>query len=134
MSSAILVLDHDEISRQALCRWLREEHYEVVTPADVEHLEAELNRVEGAVLLLDLDSVPLPSSSIRLLRRRYPQLPIMVLSSRSFHPELASVMQSDIYACLRKPLDQEELLYWLRTLCKGGFSSRDSPAATEPDR
>jgi len=134
VAAAILVLDHDEVSRQALCRWLREEHYDVVTPADVERPEVELNRGEGAVLLLDLDSVAMAPSSIHRLRRRYPRLSVIVLSSRSFHPELASAMRNDIYACLRKPLDQEELLYWLQTLCKGGFSSRDSPAATEPDR
>jgi hypothetical protein len=42
------------------------------------------------------------------------------MSSDRFHPELKDAICYHIYACLTKPLDYDELLYWLRCIEDNG--------------
>lgn len=132
MPPQILVLDRNDASRQSLCRFLNEEQYATVTVAGIKELEPLLKREEPTMLLFDLDTVQATQWFIRQLRRRHPLLQIICFSSRSFHPELEQAMRTDICACLRKPVDPEELLYWLRAIYKDDFSSRDSPEPPRP--
>jgi hypothetical protein len=61
-------------------------------------------------------------------------MPILCLSSARFHPELKESFLSHIYACLTKPIDPDELRYWLRSIQEDernrGAAGKISP--TEP--
>lgn len=84
------------------------------------HSLADLERsIQGSgcrAVLLDLDTKSVDNRVIRKLKRENPEICIVGLSERQFHPELKEAISSHIYACLGKPLDQEELFYWLNSI------------------
>ena len=49
------------------------------------------------------------------------------LSFDKFHPELKDAICYHIYACLNKPIDPDELLYWLKCIQEDDTESRGSP-------
>jgi len=66
-------------------------------------------------LLIDLDNVRVDNKILRSIRRQHARVNIMAVSSKRYHPELRDVLRDDIVACLKKPLDAEELAYWLNS-------------------
>ncbi|UCG11591.1 MAG: PhnD/SsuA/transferrin family substrate-binding protein [Deltaproteobacteria bacterium] len=84
----------------------------------LEDLQEKVQESVCRVVILDLDNLPVDNRFFRELKRKNPRLHIVGLSSRPFHPELEEAMSSHISSCLTKPLDMEELLYWLRSVCQ----------------
>jgi len=54
---------------------------------------------------------------------------LIVNKNSPFHPELEEAMSKHIHASLVKPVDDEELLYWLKSICENDSDSRDPPEA-----
>lgn len=67
-------------------------------------------------VILDLDSIRIDNRTIRELTILYPHIYFLCMSKDRFHPELKDAICYHIYACLTKPLDYDELLYWLRCI------------------
>jgi hypothetical protein len=67
-------------------------------------------------VILDLDTVPVTSQFLRGLRKIHPQLHMLGVSKLSYHPGLEEVIGSHLFACLVKPLDVEELSFWLKSI------------------
>jgi CheY-like chemotaxis protein len=84
------------------------------------------------VLILDLDSLPVDNRFIRDLRKQNPDVPIIALSSRTFHPELQEALSLYISACLAKPVNPDELIYWVKSICQDQLSTGGSVG--EPKR
>jgi len=118
MDMPIVVVDADKNQCEKLCALLRQENYRAVELHSLLNLKKILQETSCRVVIMDLDSLPVDNRFIKEFRRQNPGLPVMVLSSRSFHPELEQVMSKHICACLRKPLDPEELLYCIRSFCE----------------
>ncbi|MBW1777940.1 MAG: hypothetical protein JRJ54_10155 [Deltaproteobacteria bacterium] len=75
-----------------------------------------LSSKEYAAVLLDLDAIPVTSPMIRNLAATHPGIPFLCISRKRLHPELREAFHDHIYACLAKPVDPEELRYWLKSL------------------
>ncbi len=73
------------------------------------------------LVIVDLDSVPVDNRLLKKMKTENAGLSILAVSSKKFHPELRESISSYIYACLSKPLDPEELRFWLRSI------TRDKP-------
>jgi len=123
MDRPIVVVDADKNQCKNLCGLLKQENHNVVELYSLLSLKKIVQDTPCRVVILDLDSVPVDNRFIKEFRRQNPGLPIMVLSSRSFHPELEQVMSKHICACLRKPPDQEELLYCIKSFCENQHDS-----------
>lgn len=67
-------------------------------------------------VIMDIDSVAVDNRSIRNLTLAYPGVSFLCTSWDRFHPELQDAICYHIYACLNKPIDPEELLYWLKCI------------------
>ena len=67
-------------------------------------------------MILDLDTVPVNNHFLRGLRKLHPQIDILGISELSYHPGLEEVIGSHLLACLVKPLDVEELCFWLKSI------------------
>jgi len=85
----------------------------------------------SSALILDLDSVTVDNRFLRHLKADNPGLFILTISGQKLHPELRESISSYIHACLSKPLDADELEFWLRsiihdTLEQGNKSPTDS--------
>lgn len=79
-------------------------------------LERYLTKKPEIAVILDLDSVAPDRQFFRELKKKYPHLHILGISSLPYHPGLEEVIGAHFYACLVKPLDVEELAFWLRSI------------------
>lgn len=129
MKTAILVVDANEDEGKALCALLERKHYSAVAFQSLTNLEKHVQETRCRVILIDLDTLPVDNRLFRVIRKKNPTVHIMGLSNRSFHPELQEAMSTHIYANLSKPVDSDELIYWLRSIRENEPDSRDSPGS-----
>ena len=123
----IVVVHGDEAQCRKLCNVLELGHYATIAFHSLFNLEREIGETGRQVVILDLDTLPVNNRLFRNLRSKNPGVCIIGLSRRPFHPELEEAMSRHIYACLSKPVDHEELIYWLKSLSENNADSRDSP-------
>lgn len=66
------------------------------------------------LLLIDLDSVPTDNAQINNVKSENPEIQIVATSTERLHPHLSQSFQKNVLAMLNKPLDLEELQFWMR--------------------
>jgi len=110
-----------------LCAILDRHEYSAMALHSLDDLRLTVQNNPCRGVILDLDSLPVDNRFIRNLCKDNPDLCVIGTSSRTFHPELEESMRSHISACLSKPLDEDELIYWLKSTCGGDPRSRASP-------
>ena len=110
---AVAVLATDKEQSREISELLRASEYPTVALHSFEDLHEQIRGASVKVLLVDLDNAVVDNIFFRNIKKRQPGVFILALSSASHHPDLKEAMGSHIYACLAKPLDPEELLYWL---------------------
>lgn len=115
MQDPILLISADEKNCLELCAALEGEDYPIMRLDSLEHLAGGVAGCDCRLAILDLDSLPVDNRFIKKLKRENPSLRIIGFSSRPFHPELQEAMSSHIYACLGTPVDEEELVFWVRS-------------------
>lgn len=81
-----------------------------------EELEGFLRKSPEVAVIFDLDTVRPDNQFFRALKKRHPKLYLLGISSQAYHPGLEEVIGSHLYACLLKPVDPEELGFWLKTI------------------
>jgi DNA-binding NtrC family response regulator len=128
MRKNIIVMDADPEEPQGLCLLLERNHYEAAHLLKLPDLIDHIRQNPCHALILDLDSLPVDNRFIRNLSRENPGLCIIGISSRTFHPELEEAMRAHISACLSKPVDEDELLFWLKSLSDGDPKPRAAPS------
>jgi DNA-binding NtrC family response regulator len=79
------------------------------------------------VVILDLDSVPVDNKLLKELKAMNPDLSILTVSGKKHHPELRESISSYILACLSKPIDAEELRFWLKSIAHDKLGIGPSP-------
>ncbi len=82
----------------------------------IENLDTALTDIFCNCVILDLDSIIIDNRTIRELTIQYPHIYFLCISKDRFHPELKDAICYHIFACLTKPLDYDELLYWLKCI------------------
>jgi DNA-binding NtrC family response regulator len=129
MEKEVVVLDADEKQCKELCAVLKERHYRVDPMHSLLDLESHIQGSGCRLVILDLDTIPVDNLALRELKRKNPGLYIVGLSKRQFHPELEEAIGSHIYACLGKPVDPDELVYWLRSIYEDDADQKDPSGA-----
>ncbi len=127
----VMVVTSDKEHWRSLCALLRQSAYDAVRVESLDHLADNVERRNCRIVILDLDKMPVENRFLRQLRRDYPGLHIIGLSSRSFHPELEEAMSSHICACLGRPPDPDELVYCLKSLCGNAFAPETNTRRVE---
>ncbi|MDP3183446.1 MAG: hypothetical protein Q8M54_11605 [Desulfobaccales bacterium] len=112
----LVVIDADKTQCQDVCAWLKQFNYPAAPLYSLDDLKEYLRRDPIKVVLVDLDTVAVDNNFFRALKKQHPEICVLVFSSLPYHPGLEEAMGSYIYACLAKPLDTEELVYWLKSL------------------
>ena len=118
MEVPVVVVNANVEQCQELCAVLEQEHFRTTALHSLMALEGEVEEGSCRVVILDLDSLPVDNFLFRSLKRKSPGIHIVGLSSRPFHPELEEAMSRHIFSCLSKPVDVEELVYWIRSICQ----------------
>ncbi len=121
----VLVLDTDENQSKSLTDLLANYQYLPIALNSLVEFESHTKDHECSALILNLDNVAVTNKILRELKRRKPLLNIIALSERQFHPELEEAIRYHISVCLGKPVDSDELIFWLKSI----FENKDGATA-----
>jgi len=95
---------------------LEERDYQAVPIHSLSELNRRLKKLNCQVIIIDLDTVVVDNRIIRELTKIIPSAYFFCLSERRFHPELKEAMHNHFFACLCKPIDPDELFFFLRAI------------------
>lgn len=118
MQKTILVVNADEKECGELCALLHEQQYLATPTYSLPEMISFIQDIECMAVILDLDTVPIDNRTIRELTIKYPGIYFLCISSDRFHPHLKEALCYHIYACINKPVDPDELIYWVGSIHK----------------
>ena len=116
MGNCICILSTDEQQNEQLRSILCERHFEARVFQDLEDLIKGLSHTGCLAAIMDIDSVPLTNRMISQIKTQFSEVSIFCTSQHRLHPDLKDALSQHIYACLSKPLDPEELDFWLKCI------------------
>ena len=116
MKRCILVVNTDKKQCRELGELIEKERYSVSALYSLQNLEAHLEEHKFQAVIIDIDTVPIDNRTVRKLTIKFPGVYFFCLSVHPFHPELKDAICYHIYACLNKPVDEDELFYFLRSI------------------
>ena len=116
MEKEVVVLDTDKKQCKSLCALLTAHEYMSTAMSSLTNMDQYLGESDCRAIILNLDNVSVTNKILRDLKRKNPLINIIGLSERQFHPELEEALREYISVCLAKPVDPDELTYWLRTI------------------
>jgi len=125
MKKEVIVLDPDEQQRRNLCDLLTAYKYTAISVNSLVNMGHYIEENDCRALILNLDKVAVTNKVFRELKTKKPLLNIIALSKRQFHPELEEALREYISVCLAKPVDSDELVYWLKTIFENGNTSKE---------
>jgi len=111
----IIVVSMDQTQCQALTRLLEEQPYRVTSKNSLSNLKEYIEASACRAVVIDLDNLQITGRFFKDLKKAHPSLNIMGLSDRPFHPGLEEAIGTHIFACLKKPVDSDELFYLLKS-------------------
>ena len=116
MKKSIMIIDSDEDQCRAFCKLLEKGHYKATPQYSTENLEVHIKNSGCQAIFWDIDTIPADNRMVRDLTLKFPEIYFFCLSKQPFHPELQDAICYHIYACLNRPVDPDELFYWLRSI------------------
>lgn len=116
MKKKIVVLDSNQKSSGELSDIINSKNYPFTQASALSALEDILKSDQYVVVVLDIDSVPIDNRTIRELAIKFPGVRFLCTSKDRFHPELKDAICYHIYACLNKPVDPDELIFWIKSI------------------
>jgi len=116
MQKCILIVNTDKKQCRELGELIEKEHYSVSALHSLQNLETRLEGNNFQAVIIDIDTVPIDNRTVRKLTLKFPEVYFFCLSVQPFHPELKDAICYHIYACLNKPVDEDELFYFLRSI------------------
>lgn len=116
MEKEVAVVDTDQAQYENICDLLADHKYKVATLRSLSDLESYLGKHDCRAVVLDLDNMEIDNRILRDFKRKNPMVNIIAFSGRQYHPELEEALRDYISVCLAKPVDPDELFYWLRSV------------------
>ena len=116
MEKEVVVLDTDKKQCKSLCDLLTDHEYLSTAMSSLTKMDEYLGENDCRAIILNLDNISVTNKILRDLKRKNPLINIIGLSERQFHPELEESLREYISVCLAKPVDPDELTYWLKTI------------------
>jgi DNA-binding NtrC family response regulator len=116
MEKSILVIDANEKQCRALCEMLENGRFKATPLYSSDNLQEKIEKTKCQAIFWDIDTVSVDNRTIRDLTIKFPGVYFFCLSSRPFHPELQDAICYHIYACINRPIDADELFYWLKSI------------------
>lgn len=101
--------------------------YQAVVYTDLAELKKGLRNEIHTAAILDIDSVPLDSRTIRQITVEFPLVCFFCASRKRIHPELKDAICYHLFAALQKPVDPDELHYFLKCARYNQTDSRGPP-------
>jgi len=112
----ILVFEPDKAQCRNLYDILNKRHYRAATAYLFAHFENSLAGDDWPVVILNIHAESVDNRTIRKLTIKYPRTYFLGLTEYRFNPNLRDAICYHLFACLFKPVDPDELFYWLRCI------------------
>jgi len=112
----VLLMDANPEEIAGISHLLKEADFYTLAVTSASELKKKLKDASLIAVIMDLDSLTLDNRSIKDLALQFPDVPFLCVSKERFHPELKDSIRDHIYACLTKPIDPDELNYWLKCI------------------
>ncbi len=116
MKRSVIVLNKNREENAELCDILKNVNYSLKPLFSYDELESPLKTEDVLALFIDMDTIPMENSSIRLLNKRFPHVSLLLTSVKKSHPDLEEAIGHYVYACISKPIDPDEVIYWLKCI------------------
>jgi DNA-binding NtrC family response regulator len=116
MKKSILVIDADKKQCLQLCELLVKGQFAATPLYSTQNLEKRIEETGCLAVFWDIDTVPADKRMVRDLTLKFPSVYFFCISKHPFHPELKDAICYHIYACINRPIDPDELFYWLRSI------------------
>ena len=116
MKKKVVILDANPNSRDELSDIIHSKDYPIDHARELSSLEDYLASDKYVAVVMDIDSIQVDNRTIRNLALKYPGVRFLCTSRDRFHPELKDAICYHIYACLNKPVDPDELLFWIKSI------------------
>ena len=116
-----MVLDADKKQCLQLCEQISSYQYMAVPLYSRRDLASTITETGCLAIFWDIDTVPVENRIIKDLTLKFPGVYFFGLSRQQLHPELEDAICYHIYACINRPVDPDELIYWLRSVDENEF-------------
>ena len=116
MKKSILVIDAYKKQCLELCELLEKRQFAAAPLFSTHNLEKNIEDSGCQAIFWDIDTVAIDNRTVRELTLKFPGVYFFCISKHPFHPELQDAICYHIYACLNRPIDPNELFYWLRSI------------------
>jgi len=126
MNKLVVVLDADKKQRNTLCTLLTDNKFQTAPMSSLSEMEQHLEQTDCRAVIVNLDTVSATNKIFRTLKKKKPAMSILALSERQFHPELEESLREYISVCLGKPVDTDELIYWLKSIFENTETHKES--------
>jgi len=134
VKKTIVLVSLEEEQLAELSGTLETHDYHTIVSRSTDTLEALLREHSSRVIVLDLDTIPVDNRFFREMKERNPALHIIVMSGLPFHPELKEAILSHIDVCLSKPLNADDLFYWLKSIFHDPAAPESPPESDSEKR
>jgi DNA-binding NtrC family response regulator len=128
MKKEIVVLDADKEHCLELCAMLGDWNYQATPLHSIQNLEIHIQESTCQAVIVDLDTVSIDNRITRELTKKNPMVHFFCMSKERFHPEIKEAISDHFFACLTKPIDPDELAYWLRSICEDETENKNHPS------
>ncbi len=123
----ILIVNSDREESALLAEMIRSAGCRIHLRHSMVDMMATLAGSPFMAVVLDIDSLDIDNRTIRSLTLAYPDVCFLCTSNERFHPELKEALCYHIFACINKPIDPDEMVYWIRCIQDNQTDSRDPP-------
>ncbi len=116
MRKNILVVDSNNEQCNDLCEALNRVKHQATPLSSAIKLDERIKETGCLAVILDLNTPFIDNSVIKQLTIANPGVYFLGLSENRLNPEFEESICYHIYACLNKPVDLDELLYWIKCM------------------
>ena len=116
MVGNILVIDLDGKHRRGFRQVLTDMPLTADFFESIDRLPARLDIRRYRAVIIDLDEKIPSKTTFETWRRQNNHLNILGISSKRFHPDHSEVIGQHLFACLKKPVDPDELTFLLKSI------------------
>lgn len=112
----VLVANAIKNEAESISDLLRPAGYTPCVIDNLEGVEDALSTCDCIAALIDLDSLDVSNRFVHRMTHKFPEVRFLCTSGKPFHPELEDAIGFHFYACMQKPIDPDELLYWMKCI------------------
>lgn len=123
MKKSVMVLDSNKKQCRELCDLLEKGQFAAFPLFSTDNLEKSIADTGCQAIFWDIDTVTADNRTVRDLTLKFPGVYFFCISKHPFHPELKDAICYHIYACLNRPIDADELFYWLKSITENEANS-----------